>query len=126
MRWIFTTGDGTVDIELHSLELGGVCEFEGQVARPYMAATIGGTHVKTRSIGSASDTFLSGSLGLGVRFFPEQRLGLRIEAGARGIPVSSSSRIFCETGGNGAICAVRLAGDTLGRVETFAGVSFRF
>ena len=121
-----TGNDGIVDIELRSLELGGVYEFEGQVARPYMAATIGGTHVKTRSFGSASDTFLSGSLGLGVRFFPEQRVGLRIEARARGILVSSSSKIFCETGSDGAICAVQLAGDMLGQVETFAGVSFRF
>lgn len=121
-----TVNDGIIDLELHSLELGGTYDFEGDTAQPYLAATIGGTHVRARSSGSASDTFLSGSIGLGVRFFPASRLGLRVEARARGVLVASDTSLFCATGPDAAVCAVTISGDWLGQVETFAGVSFRF
>jgi len=121
-----TVNDGTIDLELHSLELGGTYDFDGDTVQPYLAATIGGTHVRASSSGNASDTFLSGSIGLGVRFFPAARLGLRVEARARGVLIASDTNLFCATGPDTAVCAVTISGDWLGQVETFAGVSLRF
>ena len=121
-----TVNDGTIDLELHSLELGGTYDFEGETVQPYLAATIGGTHIRASSSGTASDTFLSGSIGLGVRFFPASRLGLRVEARARGVLLASDTNLFCATGPDTAVCAVTISGDWLGQVETFAGVSLRF
>ena len=59
-----TGNDPEVDIDLHVLQLGGTYQWEGEVARPYLAFTLGGTHVRTRSAESNSDTFFSGSIGV--------------------------------------------------------------
>ena len=121
-----TTNDPEVDIDLHVLQLGGTYQFEGDVARPYLAFTLGGTHVRTSSTASKSDTFFSGSIGVGMKFLPTSRVGIRIEARAYGTLVSSSTDLFCSTGPDANICAIRLEGKMLSQVETFAGVTVRF
>ena len=118
--------DPEVDIELHVLQLGGTYQWEGEVARPYLAFTLGGTHVRTRSAESNSDTFFSGSIGVGMKFLPTSRVGIRVEARAYGTLVSSSTDLFCSTGPDLNLCAIRLEGKMLSQVETFAGVTIRF
>ena len=121
-----TTNDPEVDIDLHVLQLGGTYQFDGEVARPYLAFTLGGTHVRTSSAESRSDTFFSGSIGIGMKFLPTSRVGIRVEARAYGTLVSSSTDLFCSTGPDANICAIRLEGKMLNQVETFAGVTVRF
>jgi len=121
-----TVNDPEVDIDLHVLQLGGTYQFEGEVARPYLAFTLGGTHVRTRSAESRSDTFFSGSIGVGMKFLPTSRVGIRVEARAYGTLVSSSTDLFCSTGPDLNLCAIRLEGRMLSQVETFAGVTIRF
>jgi hypothetical protein len=93
-----TTNDPEVDIDLHVLQLGGTYQFDGEVARPYLAFTLGGTHIRTSSTESRSDTFFSGSIGVGMKFLPTSRVGIRVEARAYGTLVSSSTDLFCSTG----------------------------
>jgi len=121
-----TSNDPEVDIDLHVLQLGGTYQWEGDVARPYLAFTLGGTHVRTRSADSNSDTFFSGSIGVGMKFLPTSRVGIRVEARAYGTLVSSSTDLFCSTGPDLNLCAVRLEGRMLSQVETFAGITVRF
>ena len=121
-----TTNDPEVDIDLHVLQLGGTYQFDGEVARPYLAFTLGGTHVRTSSADSKSDTFFSGSVGVGMKFLPTSRVGIRVEARAYGTLVSSSTDLFCSTGPDANICAIRLEGRMLSQVETFAGITVRF
>jgi len=121
-----TGNDPEVDIDLHVLQLGGTYQWEGEVARPYLAFTLGGTHVRTRSAESNSDTFFSGSIGVGMKFLPTSRIGIRVEARAYGTLVSSSTDLFCSTGPDLNLCAIRLEGRMLSQVETFAGVTVRF
>ena len=121
-----TGNDPEVDIDLHVLQLGGTYQFEGEVARPYLAFTLGGTHVRTSSADSKSDTFFSGSIGVGMKFMPTSRVGIRVEARAYGTLVSSSTDLFCSTGPDLNICAIRLEGRMLSQVETFAGITVRF
>jgi opacity protein-like surface antigen len=120
------TNDPEVDIELHVLQLGGTYQFDGEMARPYLAFTLGGTHVRTSSAESKSDTFFSGSIGVGMKFLPTSRVGIRVEARAYGTLVSSSTDLFCSTGPDLNICAIRLEGKMLSQVETFAGITVRF
>ena len=120
------TNDPDVDIELHVLQLGGTYQFDGEMARPYLAFTLGGTHVRTSSAESKSDTFFSGSIGVGMKFLPTSRVGIRVEARAYGTLVSSSTDLFCSTGPDLNICAIRLEGQMLSQVETFAGITVRF
>ena len=121
-----TPNDPEVDVELHVLQLGGTYQWDGEVARPYLAATLGGTHVRTRSAESRSDTFFSGSIGVGMKFLPTSRVGIRVEARAYGTLVSSSTDLFCSTGPDQNICAIRLEGKMLSQFETFAGITVRF
>ena len=118
--------DPLVDIDLQVVQLGGTYEFEGEAVRPYLALTLGGTHVKTRSLSSESETFWSASFGLGVQIRPNSRLGARLEVRAHGAFLSSSSSLFCSTGPDINVCSVRIEGDLMMQVETFAGLTFRF
>lgn len=112
-----------VSIESHVLQIGGT--YQGRVGsvRPYLALTVGGTHVKTDA---ASDTFFSGSIGIGVQLFPDARLGLRLEGRAYGTLTNSSTDLFCRTGPDENVCAARVDGSVLSQFETFAGLVFRF
>jgi hypothetical protein len=88
--------------------------------------TLGGTHAKADSEFGGSDTFFSGSIGLGLKFREGQRLGFRLEGRAHGVLVSSNSSLFCQTGPDENICVVRLEGNLFSQFEAFAGVIFRF
>jgi len=119
-------GTGTqplVDLDVHVLQIGGTDQGEGDKFRPYLAATIGGTRIRTDV---DSDNFLSGSIGLGLQILPLSRLGIRVEARAYGTLTDSDTDLFCRTGPDQSICAVRIEGDLLVQIETFAGVVFRF
>jgi hypothetical protein len=115
-----------VDVELYTLQLGGTYLWEGDGVQPYLAMTLGGTHIKADSGSGESDTFISGSLGLGLKFRPSERLGFRLEARVHGVMVRDSTELFCQTGPNLNVCAVRVQGDIFGQLETFAGLTFRF
>jgi hypothetical protein len=121
-----TPNDPVIDIDLQVLQLGGTYQFDGDKVVPYIAATLGATNARVSSTGSANDTFWSGSFGLGVLISPNSRVGLRLEARAYGTFTNSSTSLLCESGPNIAGCAIRIEGDMLTQIETFAGVVFRF
>ncbi|MDJ0698272.1 MAG: outer membrane beta-barrel protein [Woeseiaceae bacterium] len=116
----------SVETEMHSLELGGTYQGDGETARPYLALTLGGTHIRADANGSESDTFFSASIGAGFQFFPSRQFGLRLEGRARAILINSSTDLFCSTGPDANVCAIQVRGDTLNQFETFAGFTFRF
>jgi len=120
--------EGLLDFDTHMLQLGGTYLFDGETVVPYLAFTLGGTHVRTRGADSEDDTFFSGSIGLGLRIWPESRVGLRVEARAYGTLVDSKSDIFCVSAPADEVagCAVRLAGDLASQAEVFAGITVRF
>ena len=122
-----TTGVATaVDTELHVLQIGGTYQGNGDRVRPYLAMTLGGTYVRTDINGSQSDAFFSGSLGVGMQIAPSSRIGLRLEARAVATLTDSSTDLFCRTGPDINVCAIRIDGSLLTQVETFAGVVVRF
>ena len=112
-----------VDLEVQVLQLGGTYQWEGDIARPYLAATLGGTRI---SAPADSDTFFSGSLGVGLQVFPESRIGLRLEARAYGTLTDSDTDLFCATGPDLNVCAIRVDGKIFSQVETWAGIVLRF
>ena len=116
--------DPFVDVDLYTLQLGGSYLWEGDAIRPYLAATLGGTRIESDS--GDSDTFISGSIGVGFKLQPGERLGFRFETRAHGVLLRDSTKLFCQTGENVNVCAVEIQGDWLGQIETFAGIVFRF
>ena len=121
-----TTGDAVIDVDLQMLQIGGTYQFEGDKVLPYMAATLGATHAKARGDSSESDTFWSGSIGVGILIAPNSKVGLRLEARAYGTFTNSSTDLLCASGPEGAGCAIKSAGDLITQIETFAGVVIRF
>lgn len=112
-----------VDLDIHILQIGGTYQGQGDTVRPYVAVTIGGSRIETDA---ESDSFFSGSIGVGLQIRPQSRLGIRLEARAYGTLTDSDTDLFCRTGPDLNICAVRVEGDVLAQLETFAGVVFRF
>ena len=115
-----------VDTGIQVLQVGGTYQGSSATVRPYLPLTLGGTHIKTTVNGSQSDTFWSGSVGVGVQVSPSSRLGLRLEARAYGTLMKSNTDLFCRTGSDINVCAIRIDGSLLGQAEAFAGVVFRF
>lgn len=117
-----------LDIDSQVLQIGGTYQFEaqGDMVLPYLAATIGGTHVKVSANGSESDTFWSGSIGLGILVSPNSRVGLRLEARGHVTFTNSSTDLLCVVSPDLNACAIQLTGDVLTQFETFAGVVVRF
>jgi len=122
----FTLPDDAVDVEVHYFQAGGTYQGEGEVARPYLAATIGGAHFAPDSRAYDSDTFWSFSIGAGLQVRPSDRVGVRLEARAWGTVLDSDTDLFCASGPEGAICAISIDGRVLWQVEAYAGVVFRF
>lgn len=120
--------DALIDLDLHVLQIGGTYQFESDAVVPYLAATLGATHIEaTGSNDSESDTFWSGSIGLGFLIKPNSKVGVRLEARAHGTFTNSSTDLFCQTDpAAGGICAIRVKGDVVTQIEVFAGVVFRF
>lgn len=121
-----TINDVTVRVATQALQLGGTYEGPGERVRPYLAATIGGTRVSVRSRTTESDTFLSGSIGVGALLLPDSRVGLRLEVRAFATLTDSSTDLFCRTGPDLNVCALRVEGDLMSQVEVFAGLVLRF
>jgi hypothetical protein len=120
------TNDATVDLEIQTLQGGGTYQGDGDTVRPYVALTIGGTHIKSGSTNSQSDTFFSGSMGLGLQIRPYERLGLRLETRGYGVLTSSNTDLFCQTGPEQNTCAIRVDGKVFWQLEMLAGIVFRF
>jgi len=116
----------SIDVDLHVLQLGGTYHGNGEKIQPYVAMTLGGTHISTDANGSESDTFFSGSIGLGISVVLSSRVGLRLEARAYGTLTDSDTDLFCRTGPDLNVCAVRIEGNLLHQIETFAGISVNF
>ena len=114
------------DVETHILQLGGTYLWEGTTFQPYLAATLGATHITARAAGSDSDTFVSGSIGLGVKVAPAARLGLRLEVRAHGTFIRENSSLFCSAGPEENVCVIKADGNLFGQVEAYAGVTLRF
>lgn len=115
-----------VDTDIRVLQVGGTYQGAGQAFRPYVAMTLGGTHIRTSANGSQSDTFFSGSLGVGMNFAPSSRIGFLLEARANATLTDSSTDLFCRTGPDINVCAIRVDGSLLTQVEAFAGLVVRF
>lgn len=123
-----TVPDTVLDMNVHYLHGGGTYQGDGDKVRPYLAATVGGTHFEIRTDGFDSDTFFSFSIGAGLQIRPDERLGLRLEARAFGTLIKSGSNLFCvsDPAGGTAGCAITVAGEVLWQLQTMAGIVFRF
>lgn len=116
--------EGGPDVSLDTLQLGGTYLGSGKVAIPYMVATLGGMRVSPK--GADSDYLWSFTIGGGYKFFPSERVGLRLEARVLSSLVSSNSAWFCGSNNGSGSCTVRTSGNLLLQLQANAGIIFRF
>ena len=79
------------DLDIYTLQLGGTYLFDSKGVQTYLAMTLRGTHMKADSEAGDSETFLSGSIGLGFKFLESQRVGLRLEGRYHGVLLRDNS-----------------------------------
>jgi hypothetical protein len=117
-----------LDIKVQYLQAGGTYQGDGDKVRPFLTATVGAAHYDVTSPGFDAETFFAFSIGPGLQFMPNKRLGFRLEARAYGTMVRSGSSLFCvsDPGGGSAGCSLNVAGDILWQFQTSAGIVFRF
>jgi hypothetical protein len=126
------TGDllqksSVIDVDVEYLQLGGTYLFDREPAgQPYFVATIGAARFDPSGAGTSSDTFFSFAAGGGWKYFPDKRVGLRLDGRFIGTLIDSDTDIFCQSGAQGGQCLVSTKGDVLWQFELQAGVVFRF
>jgi hypothetical protein len=116
----------SVETDIQYLQGGGTFRGSGERARPFVAGTVGLTHIDPSGANTRSDTFWSISIGGGVQLRTSERLGFRLEARVFGTLINSRSAIYCGSVSAVGQCLFTLRGDVLWQSHVFAGVSFRF
>ena len=115
-----------LDLDIDTFQLGGTYLWEGDVARPYLVATIGGAHYRLHAEESESDTYFAFTIGGGWKFWPTRRFGLRLEGRFYGTLIDSNSKIFCRSAPANSGCLIQTSGKLLQQWEISAGGAFRF
>jgi hypothetical protein len=123
---IGTNNPDRLDIAIDFLQLGGTYLFDGRQARPYIVATIGAAHYRSKGADSDSDTYFAFSVGGGWQLWPTRRFGLRLEGRYYGTLVDSNSRIFCASTPTNSGCLIQTRGELISQWELTAGGILRF
>lgn len=89
----------------------------------YVVGGLGATHMRPERDNLNSETFFSGSLGVGYMLALGEHVGLRFEARGYATLIDSDSEIFC--GSNGG-CLAAIEADALYQGEALVGLSVRF
>jgi hypothetical protein len=109
-------------LDIHYLHLGGTVLSE-QLAdwQAFISGGLGVTHFSPLPGGSDPETRASMSVGLGARWMPTRRVGLRVETRLFGSLFNSNTSVFCSGG-----CVMTVSGDLLTQYAVYGGVVFRF
>ena len=118
--------DPLLDLDAEYFQAGGSYEFDSNVlGRPYVSLTVGVSRFNPD--GDLDDeTFFAGSFGGGFRLLETERVGVRLDGRVYASLIESDTDVFCRTGPNANVCAIRVDGDVLYQWEISAGVTFRF
>lgn len=110
------------DVNIEYYHLGGTYSPSKGKVEPFVAGTLGVTHMSPKQGGYDSETRFSLSLGGGARFYLTKRVGLRLDARWFGTLFNGSGGIFCANGA----CLVQVQGDVLSQFTANAGVILAF
>lgn len=112
-------------LDITYLQVGGTYWFDGDLARPYIVATLGVSRFEPDDAAFDSETFFAFGIGGGYKLWPTSRLGLRLEGRFFGSVVDSDEAVFCRTGGALNGCLIAVSGDAIWQWELTAGLVFR-
>lgn len=109
------------DLDIHYLHLGGtVLSEKHHKLQGFISGGLGLSHFSPALDGVTAENRLSMSLGLGARWMPTKRVGLRVETRFYGTLFNSNATVFCSGG-----CQFTISGDLLSQYALFAGLVLR-
>jgi opacity protein-like surface antigen len=124
----YAAGDiESMDVAIEYLQAGGLAEVQKGKARPFVSFTLGATHISTDATSfqgrSIDDEWrFSMVLGGGVKIFPGERVGLRLQGHLLTTFLDSGGSMFCGTGG----CSVGLFGAGILQGDVSGGLTIAF
>ncbi len=114
-------GHQLFDLDVHYLHLGGTVLSERlHGLQGFLSGGLGVSHLSPSLGGASAETRTSMSVGLGARWMPTERVGLRLEGRLFGTLFNSNTTIFCSGG-----CSFSINGDLLSQYGLFAGLVVR-
>jgi len=117
-----TDPNDAFDLRVHYLHLGGTVDISRDRFTPFVSGGMGLTRLSPTGYGLDNETRFSLSLGGGLKWYPTDSLGLRLEFRGYGTVSDGTGSMFCD----GADCNLRLKGDLTPQFETNLGLIFRF
>lgn len=120
-----TPGLTALDVSIEKLEFGGTYAVSSEPTRPYAAATLGVTHIEPKNSAFNDDAYLSFSLGGGVKFFTDRRVGITVDARWLGAFIDDESDVFCISDG-GLTCLIQVDAGLTSQFRVFIGLNSRF
>lgn len=101
----YNFGSELYDLAVEHYQLGGVREFkEGQTV-PFAKVSLGASRYHQTSGGDRTDWLFSGAIGLGVKYFLNDRVGIRLHTNLT-LPMEfDGAGIFCGIGSGGGGCS---------------------
>lgn len=114
------------DVDVEYFQFGGTYLFAGDVARPFIALTIGMSRFDPQPAEFSAENFFAASFGAGIQLNPRGRFGMRLEGRVYTSLVDDNSRIFCGSDFGVGGCLIEVDGTLLTQWEARAGVVFRF
>ena len=114
---------GKLHLDIDYYHFGGTYSWsQDERYKPYVAFSVGATNFIPTDPGYSNELRFSMGLGLGLKYFMTQHVGLVVEGRGYGTFLGSEGSIFC-SGGN---CRIRVASELFAQIEGRAGIVFRF
>ncbi len=108
------------DLDIDYIHIGGVQTFDNGETRPFVSGSLGATYINPADESYSSDTLFSMAVGGGVKYFPADNFGVRLDGRIYGSYVGSDGGAFC--GSNG--CIYGYGGSVYWQVEFTVGLIF--
>ena len=113
----------TFDLNIDYFHFGGTyCWSKDKAFKPYVALSVGATHLQPIESGYNDEWRFSMGLGLGLKYFFTPRIGFILEGRGYGTFMGGSGSIYCGSGG----CQVESHQELFGQFEGRTGIVFRF
>jgi opacity protein-like surface antigen len=120
-----TDPNNAFGLDIHYLHLGGTVDvysdYSQEKITPYITGGLGMTIMNPSHQGYDDETRFSLSVGGGLKWYPTQRLGIRLEMRGYSTLIDSSETLFCDPG-----CNLTIEGDAFPQFETNLGLIFSF
>jgi opacity protein-like surface antigen len=115
-------GEPVLDLDIHYLHIGGIyAPGASKRWRPFVSGGVGLTHLDPDRSGLDTETDISLSVGVGLKAFFTEHVGVRLEARGYVTILDSDTRLFCSGG-----CDVRVEGSGFQQGEVFVGLIAAF